>query len=187
MARAKKTITIPEQKIINKIYWIRGKKVMLDFDLSEMYGVETKQLKRQVKRNMERFPKDFMFELTNKEFENLRCQIGTSSWGGSRYTPMAFTEQGVAMISGVLYSKTAIEVHIQIVRVFIKMKEVLLTNKNLFIKLQRIEAKVANQDGRIEKHEEKILAIFVALKKLLNPPPAPRRKIGFRRSDEKDQ
>lgn len=91
---------------------------MLDFDLAELYVVETKQLKRQVKRNQERFPKDFMFELTKKEFENLRSQSGTSSWGGTRYMPMAFTEQGVAMLSSVLNSPTAIEVNIQIIRVF---------------------------------------------------------------------
>ncbi|HFA50116.1 MAG TPA: ORF6N domain-containing protein [Bacteroidetes bacterium] len=101
---------IPEDFIITKIYFIRGEKVMLDRDLAELYDVETKNLKRQVRRNIDRFPEDFMFELTNDEFENLRCQIGTSSWGGSRYPPLAFTEQGVAQLSGVLKSDRAIKV-----------------------------------------------------------------------------
>ena len=111
MAKKELQSLVAEQKILNRIYAIRGEKVMLDQDLAEMYGVETKQLKRQVKRNMDRFPKDFMFELTKKEFENLRSQIGTSSWGGSRYLPIAFTEHGVLMLSSVLSSSTAIQVN----------------------------------------------------------------------------
>ena len=99
MAKKELQVLVAEQKILNKIYVIHGEKVMLDQDLVDMYAVETKQLKRQVKRNIDRFPKDFMFELTLKEFENLRSQIGSSSWGGTRYMPMAFTEQGVAMLS----------------------------------------------------------------------------------------
>ena len=101
MAKKELQALVAEQKILNKIYVVRGEKVMLDKDLAEMYGVETKQLKRQVKRNIDRFPRDFMFGLTRKEFENLRSQIGTSSWGGTRYMPMAFTEQGVAMLSSI--------------------------------------------------------------------------------------
>ena len=108
---------------------------MLDKDLAEMYGVETKQLKRQVKRNMERFPKDFMFTLTSKEVANLRSQIGTSSWGGTRYIPMVFTEQGVAMLSSVLSSSTAIQVNINIIRVFTKLREYALTHKDILMKL----------------------------------------------------
>ena len=96
---------IPNEIITNKIYFIRGEKIMLDSDLATLYGVETKQLKRQVRRNIDRFPADFMFELTKEELENLRSQFGTSSWGGTRYFPMAFTEQGVAMLSSVLKSK----------------------------------------------------------------------------------
>ena len=116
MAKKELQLLVAEQKVLNKIYVIRGEKVMLDKDLSAMYGVETKQLKRQVKRNIDRFPKDFMFVLTKRELENLRSQIGTSSWGGLRYMPMAFTEQGVAMLSSILNSKTAIEVNIRIIR-----------------------------------------------------------------------
>jgi hypothetical protein len=132
---------VAEQKILNRIYVIRGEKVMLDKDLAEMYGVETKQLKRQVKRNIERFPKDFMFTLTAKEFENLRYQIGTSSWGGTRYMPMAFTEQGVAMISSILNSRTAIEVNIRIIRVFTKLREYALTHKEILTQLASLKEK----------------------------------------------
>ena len=176
MAKVVKSISLLEEKVINKIYLIRDKKVMLDFDLAELYGVETKQLKRQVKRNPERFPKDFMFELTKKEFENLRSQIGTSSWGGARYLPMAFTEQGVAMISSVLNSSTAIEVNIQIIRVFTKMKEMLLTNKDILLMMEKLEKKVT-------AHDSDIRMIFEALKQLLNPPKEPRKRIGFKPDD----
>src|SRR3984885_4808381 len=116
---------------------------MIDRDLAELYDVETKQLKRQVRRNVDRFPEDFMFELTKEEFENLRSQIGTSSWGGVRYMPMAFTEQGVAMLSSVLNSETAIRVNIRIIRVFTKLRELLLTHKDILLKLEKLERKVA--------------------------------------------
>ena len=169
-----------EDKILNKIYFIRGFKVMLDFDLSELYLVETKQLKRQVRRNIERFPEDFMFEISKEEFENLRCQIGSSSWGGSRYLPMAFTEQGVAMLSSVLSSKMAIEVNIQIIRVFTKMRELLLTNKDILLKMEQVEKNMLKQDGKLKKYEEDIDVIFKALKRLLNPPQLPRERIGFK-------
>lgn len=173
MAKANNSLRVLEEKIINKIYLIRGKKVMLDFELAEMYAVETKQLKRQVKRNIERFPDDFMFELNNKEFKDLRSQFGTSSWGGTRYSPMAFTEQGVAMLSSVLNSSTAIKVNIQIIRVFTKIKEMLLTNKDILLKLELLENKVAG-------HDQNIQMIFEALKQLLNPPQEPRKRIGFK-------
>jgi hypothetical protein len=180
MAKTLKAIRIIEEKIINRIYLIRGKKVMLDFELAEMYETETKQLKRQVRRNIERFPDDFMFELTAEEFSDLRSQFGTSSlpagkagWGGTRYTPMAFTEQGVAMLSSVLNSDTAIKVNIQIIRVFTRMKELLLANKDILLKLEQLENKVSG-------HDENIQMIFEALKQLLNPPQEPRKRIGFK-------
>ncbi len=173
MAKKNQAIRVVEEKIINKIYLIRGMKVMLDFELSELYETETKQLKRQVRRNIERFPDDFMFELTSKEFSDLRSQFGTSSWGGSRYSPMAFTEQGVAMLSSVLNSNTAIKVNIQIIRVFTRMKEMLLTNKDILLKLEQLENKVS-------QHDENIQMIFEALKQLLNPPQEPRKRIGFK-------
>ena len=150
MAKKELQALVAEQKILNTIYAIRGEKVMLDQDLAEMYSVETKQLKRQVKRNIERFPKDFMFELTPEEFENLRSQIGTSSWGGNRLAPMAFTEQGVAMLSSVLNSPTAIKVNIQIIRVFTKIRETLTDNLNIKIEIEEIKKKLTHQSKNIE-------------------------------------
>ena len=160
---------------------------MLDLDLSEMYDVDTKQLKRQVRRNIQRFPADFMFELSFQEYDALRSQFGTLKRGEhSKYVPMAFTEQGVAMLSSVLNSPTAIDVNIQIIRVFTKMRELILTHKDILIKLEQIEKKLIKQDARTDKHEEEIQTIFKALKKLLTPPAEPRPRIGFRRKDEKD-
>ena len=179
MAKKELQVLVAEQKILNKIYVIRGEKVMLDQDLADMYAVETKQLKRQVKRNIERFPKDFMFELTKKEFENLRSQIGTSSWGGTRYIPMAFTEQGIAMLSSVLNSKTAIEVNIRIIRVFTKLKEYALTHKEILLQLAKLEKEVKGNSKDIEN-------IFLVLKELLekqSKPTPPRNKIGFKNYD----
>ena len=172
-AKAHTNRALPDETIINKIYFVRGQKVMLDNDLAELYQVETKQLKRQVKRNIDRFPEDFMFELTAEENENLKSQIGTSSWGGSRYLPMAFTEQGVSMLSGVLNSPVAIQVHIQIIRIFTKMRELLLTNKDIVLKLEKMET-----DVKENKHD--IAVIFKALKQLLDPPKLKRKRIGFR-------
>ena len=152
----------------------------MDFDLAEMYLVETKKLKRQVRRNMDRFPEDFMFEINKEEFENLRSQIGSSSWGGSRYLPMAFTEQGVAMLSSVLSSRMAIEVNIQIIRVFTKMREMILNHKDILLKLEKVEKTMIKQDGKMKKYEEDIEIIFKALKQLLNPSQPPRERIGFK-------
>ncbi len=178
MAKKELQLLVAEQKVLNKIYAIRGEKVMLDKDLSAMYGVETKQLKRQVKRNINRFPKDFMFTLTRKEFENLRSQIGTSSWGGIRYMPMAFTEQGVAMLSSILNSKTAIEVNIRIIRVFTKLREYTLTHKEILIQLAKLEKEVKGNSRDIEN-------IFIVLKELIQKQSAPvaRNKIGFKHYD----
>ncbi len=174
---AKSIITLstvlPDESIISKIYFIRGQKVMLDTDLALLYQVENKQLKRQVRRNIDRFPDDFMFELTSSEFENLRSQFGTTSWGGSRYMPMAFTEQGVSMLSGVLNSPVAIQVHIQIIRIFTRMRELLMTNKDIFLKLEKMEKDV-------KENKQDIAMIFKALKQLLEQPKPKRRVIGFK-------
>jgi len=165
---------ISVELIAAKIFVMRGKKVMLDRDLAELYGVETKQLVRQIKRNSERFPEDFMYQLTRKEAINLRCQIGTSSWGGRRYLPYVFTEQGVAMLSSVLHSRRAIRVNIQIMRAFIKLKEILLTHKDLASKIEKLEKKYS-------EHDQTIRAIFEAIKELLKPQPVKEKKIiGFR-------
>jgi hypothetical protein len=175
--RKQNLIIIPEETIINKIYLIRGQKVMIDYDLAGLYRVETKQLKRAVKRNLERFPHDFMFELTLEELQNLRSQTGTSSWGGVRYSPMVFTEQGVAMLSSILSSQQAILVNIQIIRVYTKMREMLLTHKDILLKLEQFEKQV-------EKNSYEIQLIFETLKQLLKSPQEPRRQIGYKRNTE---
>ena len=160
---------IPQQQIESNILLLRDRRVLLDRDLAILYGVETKALNRAIKRNIERFPDDFMFQLTKDEFENLRFHFGTSSWGGQRYLPYAFTEQGVAMLSSVLNSKRAIQVNIQIMRTFTKLREMLLTHKELQRKIEGMEATY--------DHQFKI--VFEAIKQLLAPPVKPRRKIGF--------
>jgi hypothetical protein len=143
-------------------------KVMLDYDLADMYAVETKQLKRQVRRNIERFPSDFLLELSFPEYDALRSQIGTLKRGEhSKYAPMAFTEQGVAMLSSVLNSPTAIQVNIQIIRVFTRIRELMLAQKDIFVKLEQIEKELLKQNGRLDKHDEDIQVIFNVLKKLL--------------------
>jgi hypothetical protein len=188
MAKADKLITVAEESIINKIYFIRGRKVMLDRDLAVLYGVETKVLNQAVRRNLKRFPDDFMFQLTAGELQNWKSQIVTSNREnlGLRKLPLAFTEQGVAMLSSVLNSETAIEVNIQIIRIFTRMRELLLTHKDILVKLEQIEKELLNQNVRLNKHEEDIQMIFGALKELLNPPAEPRPRIGFRRKDEQD-
>lgn len=143
-------LILTDEIISNKIYFIRNKKIMLDSDLAELYAVETKQLKRQVRRNIERFPEDFMFELIAFEFEILKSQFGTSSWGGNRISPMAFTEQGVAMLSSVLNSTTSIKVNIQIIRVFTKIREVLTDNLNVKLDIEEIKKKLIHQSKNIE-------------------------------------
>jgi len=147
---------VPIELIQSKIVVLRDEKVMLDKDLAELYSVETKQLKRAVRRNIDRFPADFMFELTREEYNSLRSHFGTSSWGGTRYLPMAFTEQGVAMLSSVLNSKRAIEVNIVIMRAFVQLRKITSSQKQLARKLQEIEA-------RLEDHDESIGAIFEAI------------------------
>jgi len=185
MTAAIESIVLTEEAIISKIYLIRGQKVMMDRDLAELYGVETKQLKRQVKRNIDRFPEDFMFELNAEEFQEWRCQIGTSNnvsgdKMGLRYAPYVFTEQGVAMLSSVLNSEGAIKVNIQIMRIYTKMREMLSTHKDILLKLEQLESTVTG-------HGENIQLIFKYLKQLLTPPEqANRQRIGFRRADETD-
>jgi hypothetical protein len=168
-------ILISDDIISSKIYLIRKQKVMLDKDLSELYAVETKQLKRQVRRNLERFPEDFMFELSQEEFDNLRSQFGTSSWGGSRYIPMAFTEQGVAMLSSVLNSPTAIKVNIQIIRVFTKIREMLTDTLSMKLELEEIKKKLSN-------HTQNIELVFNYLDELIDKKEKtePRKKIGYK-------
>src|SRR5690606_2344519 len=136
--------------VISKIYYIRDQKVMLDTDLAELYGVETKRLNEQVRRNIDRFPEDFMFRLSNKEFENLRSQFATSSWGGRRALPYVFTEHGVLMLSSVLSSNQAIVVNIQIMRIFTKVRKMLADNTEIRLEVEKIKNKLENQDKNME-------------------------------------
>ena len=172
-----KPITITESIIESKIYVIRGQKVMMDSDLAEMYGVETKVLKQAVKRNMDKFPDDFMFEMNDKELTDWRSQNVTSNSlrMGLRYKPYCFTEHGVLMLSSVLRSKQANDVNISIMRVYSKMKELLVLNKDILLKLERLE----NTSG---KNAEDIKIIFSYIKKLIEHPTKEKTsRIGFKK------
>ncbi|OGP49964.1 MAG: hypothetical protein A2Y79_14720 [Deltaproteobacteria bacterium RBG_13_43_22] len=161
------------EQIGKSIYIIRGRRVMLSSSLAELYGVEPRVLMQAVKRNIERFPEDFMFQLTMEEFQNLKSQIVISSWGGLRRArPYAFTEQGVAMLSSVLNSQRAIQVNITIMRVFVRIRQMTATQKALAGKLVELEE-------RIQDHDEQITDIFKAIRQLMAPPVKPKRKIGF--------
>jgi hypothetical protein len=170
---------MPTELIQRKIMVIRGEKVMIDRDLAELYGVETKQLKRAVRRNLHRFPSDFMFELSREEYNSLRSQFGTLKRGThSKYLPMAFTEQGVAMLSSVLNSDRAIDVNIAIMRAFVQLRKISSSHKQLAQKLREIEA-------RLEDHDESIDAIFEAIQQLMRPPEKHRKPIGFELKEPK--
>ena len=159
---------IPLEVIEQRILLVRGQKVMLDADLAALYGVETKQLVRAVKRNILRFPEDFMFQLSNDEFENLRYHFGTSShWGGRRYPPYAFTEHGVAMLSSVLNSPRAVQVNIQIMRTFAKLREIMSQHKDLARRLDELET----------KYDAQFKIVFDTIRQLMAPPePEPQKK-----------
>jgi len=168
-------IAIPEEVIMSKIYLIRGQKIMLDRNLAELFGVETKRLKEAVRRNIDRFPEDFMFEMNELEFQIWRTQFATSKSDliGLRHAPFCFTEQGVTMLSCVLNSRIAIEVNIRIIRVFSKMREMLLTHKDILLKLELLEKKLTN-------HDEEIEIIFNTLKELIKPEKKELTKIGYK-------
>ncbi|HKJ46628.1 MAG TPA: ORF6N domain-containing protein [Balneolales bacterium] len=163
---------ITTEFIQSKIYIIRNQKILLDHDLAELYGVETRVLKQAVRRNKERFPDDFMFELTKEEYNNLRSQNVSSSWGGTRYLPMAFTEQGIAMLSSVLKSKQAVEVNIQIMRVFVKMRKWVENYQELLKRIKKLE-----KEG--EDREEAISKMYQLLTQLIKHENHPKKKIGF--------
>jgi len=169
-----KTTLVPLEIIISKIILVRGERVLLDRDLADLYDVETKALKQAVRRNIKRFPNDFMFELTKEEFEHWRSQSVTSNADmmGLRYRPMVFTEQGVAMLSSVLRSNRAIEVNIAIMRAFVQLRRAISSHKELAQKLSELEQ-------RLEGHDEQIQVIFEAIKQLMAPPEKPGKKIGF--------
>ena len=164
---------IPVDRVVQSIRWMRGQKVLLDSDLATLYGVTTGNLNKAVKRNIDRFPSDFMFQLKPEELANLKFQIGISSWGGRRRSrPYVFTEQGIAMLSSVLNSERAIKVNIAIMRAFVKLRQMLETNRGLAQKFSELEQ-------RVGKHDEKIAAIFEAIRQLMAPPEKSRREIGF--------
>jgi hypothetical protein len=185
---------IPAEQIVRQIFYFRGEKVLLDFDLAALYGVATKALNQAVKRNRERFPDDFMFQLTAEEVLILRSQTVTSSqqtagnqeitknWSqivtssrkyrGTKYRPYAFTEEGIAMLSSVLKSKRAVKVNIAIMRAFVRLRRMLETNRELARKFSELER-------RVDKHDEEIAGILEAIRQLMGPPEKPRREIGF--------
>ena len=163
-------IQLPVERIEKAILLVRGHKVMLDKDLAELYGVTTGQLNQAVTRNLDRFPEDFMFQLTEREFSNLISQFVISSWGGTRKLPRVFTEQGVAMLSSVLKSKRAVQVNIQIMRTFVRLREILSSHKDLARKLEVLE----------KKYDAQFKVVFEAIRQLMAPPPVPKkRQIGF--------
>lgn len=175
MAKSKiNTLVLADEAVQNKIYLIRNQKVMMDRDLAELYQVTTSYLNKSVQRNIKRFPEDFMFQLNNQEFRNLMFQIGTSSWGGTRKLPYAFTEQGVAMLSGILNSDRAIAVNIQIMRVFTRIRQMLADNTELRLEIEKIKNKLNNQDKNME-------VVFQYLDELVEKKeePKPRKKVGY--------
>ncbi|WP_293926374.1 ORF6N domain-containing protein [Sphingobacterium sp. UBA6320] len=193
MAKQETLSILPQEVVLNKIYVFRGHKVMLDSDLAELYGIETKVLKQAVRRNISRFPDDFMFELLENEFEFLRSQIVTTKAdkrGGSRYLPMMFTEQGVAMLSSVLKSDIAIKINIQIMRVFTRMRQLLTDNTDLRLQIAEIKNAVEKisrkQDGQ-DKNMELVFEYIDRLQdKIEEPIPKKRKKIGFDVGDKQE-
>jgi len=177
--KEKNTLIIPDELVINKIYYIREQKVMLDTDLAALYEVETKQLKRQVRRNAERFPDDFMIELTLEEYNSIRSQNGTLKRGEHmKYLPMAFTEQGVAMLSSVLNSSRAINVNIHIIRIFTRIRQMLMDNTDLRLEIEKIKTKLDSQGKNME-------LVFRYLDELIEKKSEhePRKRIGYKPDD----
>ena len=167
---AKEKGLVPIELIQSRIIIIRGEKVMLDRDLAELYAIETKQLKRAVRRNVGRFPPDFMFELTSEEYDGLRCQIGTLKRGEhSKYLPMAFTEQGVAMLSSVLNSNRAIEVNVLIMRAFVQLRQMISSHRDLLGKVEEME----------KRYDRQFQVVFEAIRQLMAPSQSAKKKIGF--------
>jgi hypothetical protein len=167
------SVLVPRERIEQTILLLRGHKVILDRDLAAMYGVSTRDLNKAVSRNPERFPDDFMLQLSRSEFNDLKFRFGTSSWGGTRKLPRAFTEQGIAMLSSVLRSKGAIHVNVAIMRAFVKLREFAASHKVLAAKLEQLERKVGGHDGQIR-------ALFEAIRQLMEPPTLKSRRIGFK-------
>ena len=178
MKKEQNTSLIPDELVMNKIYLIREQKVMLDSDLAELYGVETKVLNQAINRNMERFPEDFMFQLDQQEWSNLKSQIVTSSWGGRRKVPRAFSEYGVLMLSSVLNSARAIQVNIQVMRIFARFRKYLLDHNELRVQIEEIRQQLHNNSKNIE-------LVFQYLDELVEKKiePQSRKRIGFKSDD----
>ena len=175
----KEELLVPDEIVISKIYYIREQKVMLDSDLAELYGIDTRRLNEQVNRNIDRFPEDFMFRLNDNEFQVLISQIATSKRGGRRKLPYVFTEHGVLMLSSVLNSKQAIQVNIQVMRVFTRIRQMLVDNTEIRLEVEKIKNKLDNQDKNME-------IVFRYLDELLEKqerPIPPRKRIGFKPDD----
>ncbi|WP_293300902.1 ORF6N domain-containing protein [Pedobacter sp. UBA4863] len=172
---------IPDEVVINKIYYIREQKVMLDSDLAKLYGLETFRLNEQVKRNIARFPEDFMFQLTSDEWESLTSQIAISKKGrgGRRTMPYVFTEHGVLMLSSVLNSEQAIQVNIQIMRIYTKIREMLAAHQDVFLRMEQVEKQMI-------KHDQKIELLFDYLSKFIEKEDKPREKVGYKIGDKKE-
>jgi hypothetical protein len=164
------SVIVPRERITQTILLLRGHKVILDRDLAAMYGVSTRDLNKAVSRNLDRFPDDFLLQLTRSEFDDLKFQFGTSSWGGTRKLPRAFTEQGVAMLSSVLRSKRAIQVNIAIMRAFVRLREMISTNKALARRLNELE----------KKYDAQFRVVFDAIRELMAMPEPKSRRIGFK-------
>lgn len=172
MTKNKDTALVPIERITQSILILRGHRVLLDADLAALYGVETRRLNEQVRRNRERFPGDFIFELTTGEFANLKSQFATSSWGGRRKRPIAFTEHGAIMAATILNSPRAVEMTIYVVRAFVQLREMLTSNKEVAQKLAELERKLAT-------HDQAITGIIKTIRELMNPPEPKKRPIGF--------
>ena len=179
MSKQANAVAIPDEVVMNKIYVIREQKIMLDRDLAELYGVETKVLKQAVRRNIARFPEDFMFEMSKEELENWRSQFVTSKEDkqGLRYMPFCFTEQGVTMLSCILNSERAIHVNIQIIRIYTRIREMILLHKDVLLLVEQVEKKLIKQDQKIE-------VLFTYLSKFMEKEDVPRTEIGFKRKKE---
>jgi len=165
-----KAALVPIERIERAILLVRGEKVLLDADLAALYGVDTRSLVQAVKRNLGRFPADFMFQLTSEEFDNLRSQFVISSWGGRRSSPYAFTEQGVSMLSSVLKSRRAVQVNVEIMRTFVRLRQMLASHADLARKLDTLE----------KRYDAQFKAVFDAIRQLMAPPEPKRKRIGFR-------
>ena len=176
MVSSRSATLVPVEHIARSILVLRGKKVLLDAELAALYGVTTRRLNEQVRRNRTRFPEDFLFELTAEEFANLKSHFATSSWGGRRKLPLAFTEHGAIQAATILNSPRAVEMSVYVVRAFVKLRELLVSNKELARRFDELEARI---EKKLTTHDQAIAAILSAIRQLMNPPVPKRRPIGF--------